>query len=51
MSAQAGIQGFNLGLVKGAELEQDRIIKILFENASISPKFDADLIIELIKGK
>ena len=51
MSAQEGIQGFNLGLIKGAELEQDRIIKILVENTSISPRFDADLIIEMIKGE
>lgn len=51
MTAQEGIQGFNLGLIKGAELEQDRIIKILSENTSISPKFDAELIIEMIRGK
>jgi hypothetical protein len=51
MSAQEGIQGFNLGLIKGAELEQVRIIEILAQNAPVSPKFDTDRIIELIRGK
>jgi hypothetical protein len=51
VSAQDGIQGFNLGLVKGAKLEQDRIIQMLEENAPISPKFDTDRIVELIRGK